>query len=111
MVPTQRIFQDNIIMTVHPSYACITIHLFVLLFIMRTADDLRNQLKSNIDEHYKLLVPEIRNGLVLYMNTDLANHMQETVRLVSMLVSEGDANFKALFQPITCLLTTALVCF
>ena len=86
----------------------------ILLFIMRTADDLRNQLqifKSNIDEHYKLLVPEIRNGLVLYMNTDLANHMQETVRLVSMLVSEGDANFKALFQPITCLLTTALVCF
>ena len=43
--------------------------LFVLLFRMRTADDLRNQLqifKSNIDEHYKLLVPEIRNGLVLY---------------------------------------------
>ena len=43
----------------------------MLLFRMRTADDLRNQLqmfKKTIDEHYKLLVPEIRNGLVLYIN-------------------------------------------
>ena len=33
--------------------------LFVLLFRMRTADDLRNYLlmfKNDIDEHYKLLV-------------------------------------------------------
>ena len=64
--------------------------LFVSLFRMRTSDDLRNQLKmfkNDIDDHYKLLVPAIRNGLVLYINTDLANlKMQETVRLVSKLV-------------------------
>ena len=30
--------------------------LFVLLFRMRTADDLRNQLQNDIDDHYKLLV-------------------------------------------------------
>ena len=74
--------------------------LFVLLFRMRTADDLRNQLqmfKNDIDDHYKLLVPEIRNGLVLYINIDLANlNMKETVRLVSKLVPIGDANLKAL---------------
>ena len=49
--------------------------LFVLLFRIRTADDLRNQLqmfKNDIDEHYKLF-PEIRNGLVLYINVDLEN--------------------------------------
>ena len=43
---------------------------------MRATDDLRNHLlmfKDNIDEHYKLLVPEIRHGIVLYMNIDLAN--------------------------------------
>ena len=57
--------------------------LFVLLFRMRLAGDLRNQLqifKSDIDEHYKLLVPEIRNGLVLYINIELEYlNMQETV--------------------------------
>ena len=57
--------------------------------------------KSDINEHYKLLVPEIRNGLVLYINIDLANHMQEAVRFVSKLVPEDDANFKTLFQSIT----------
>ena len=50
---------------------------------MRTANDLRNHLlmfKNDIDEHYKLLVPEIRNGLVLYINIDLASlNKQETV--------------------------------
>ena len=60
-----------------------------------------------IDDHYKLLVLEIRNGLVLYMNTDLANlKMQETVRLVSKLVPIGDTNLKALFMSITHSLTT-----
>mgnify|MGYP003472557133 CR=1 FL=1 len=76
--------------------------LSVLLFRMRPADDLRNHLqifKSDIDDHYKLLVPEIRNGLVLYINIELANlNMQETVRLVSNLIPEGDANLKALSQ-------------
>ena len=84
--------------------------LFVSLFRMRTADDLRNQLqmfKNDIDNHYKLLVPEIRNGLVLYIHTDLANlKMQETVRLVSKLVPTGDTNLKALSKSITRLLTT-----
>ena len=84
--------------------------LFISLFRMRTADDLRNQLrmfKNDIDNHYKLLVPEIRNGLVLYIHTDLANlKMQETVRLVSKLVPTGDTNLKALSKSITRLLTT-----
>ena len=48
---------------------------------MRATDDLRNHLlmfkdnidENDIDEHYKLLVPEIRHGIVLYMNIDLAN--------------------------------------
>ena len=56
--------------------------LFVLLFRMRTADDLRNQLqifKSDIDEHYKLLIPEIRNGLVLYIIELAKLNKQETV--------------------------------
>ena len=63
---------------------------------MRTANDLGNHLlmfKNDIDEHYKLLVPEIMNGLVLYINIDLANlNKQETVRLVSKLVPNDDAN-------------------
>ena len=84
--------------------------LSVLLFRMRTADDLRNHLqtfKSDIDDNYKLLAPEIRNGLVLYINIELANlNMQETVRLVSNLIPESDANLKALSQSITRLLTT-----
>ena len=83
--------------------------LFVLLFRMKTPDDLRNHIqmfKNDIDDHYKLLVPEIRNGLVLYINKDLANlNMQETVRLISKLVPESDANLKALSQSITRLLT------
>ena len=53
--------------------------------------------KHDIDEHYKLLVPEIRNRLVPYINIDLANlNIQETVRLVSRLVPTGDANLKVL---------------
>ena len=73
MVPTQRIFQDNIIILMYHRYA-LTLRnacLLIMLFRMRTADDLRNNLlmvKNDIDEHYKLLVPDIRNGLVLYMN-------------------------------------------
>ena len=63
---------------------------------MRTANDLRNHLllfKTDIDEHYKLLVLEIRNGLVLYIKIDLANlNKQETGRLVSKLVPNDDAN-------------------
>ena len=63
---------------------------------MRTANDQRNHLlmfKNDIDENYKLLVSEIRNGLVLYINIDLANlNKQETVRLVSKLVPNNDAN-------------------
>ena len=77
---------------------------------MRTANDLRNHLlmfKNDIDEHYKLLVPEIRNGLVLYINIDLASlNKQETVRLVSKLVPNDDANLKALSQSITRLLAS-----
>ena len=87
-------------MLVYPSYALNACYL-------STADDLRNQLPMFIDDHYKLLVLEIRNGLVLYMNTDLANlKMQETVRLVSKLVPIGDTNLKALFMSITHSLTT-----
>ena len=45
--------------------------------------------------------------MVLYINIEPANlHMQETARLVSNLVPEGDANLKALSQSITRLLTT-----
>ena len=77
---------------------------------MRTANDLRKHLlmfKNDIDEHYKLLVPEIRNGLVLYINIDLASlNKQETVRLVSKLVPKDDANLKALSQSITRLLAS-----
>ena len=63
--------------------------------------------KNDIDEHYKLLVPEIRNGLVLHINIDLANlNKQETVRLVSKLVPNDDANLKALSQSITRLLAS-----
>ena len=84
--------------------------LCVSLFRMRSADDLRNQLQmfnNDIDDHYKLLVPEIRNGLALYINKDLANlKIQETVRLVSKLVPTGDTNLKALSKSITRLLTT-----
>ena len=73
---------------------------------MRTANDLRNH-KNDIDEHYKLLVPEIRNGLVLYINIDLANlNKQETVRLVSKLVPNDNANLMALLQSITRLLAS-----
>ena len=95
------------------SKLCINIEkctLFVLLFRMRTANDLRNHLlifKNDIDEHYKLLVLEVRNGLVLYINIDLANlNKQETVRLVSKLVPNNDANLKALSQSITRLLAS-----
>ena len=107
MVPTKSTFQDNIFMLVYPTL-CINIEkcmLFVSLFRMRTVDDLRNQLqmfKHDIDDHYKLLVPEIRNGLVLYINTDLANlKMQKTVSLISKLVSTGNTNLKALSNSIT----------
>ena len=78
---------------------------------MRTANDLRNHLlmfKNAIDEHYKLLVPEIRNGLVQYINIDLMANLnkQETVRLVSKLVQNDDANIKALSQSIKRLLAS-----
>ena len=110
MVHTQRIFQDSIFMLVYPSYA-FTLRNAVLLFLsMRTANDLRNHLlmfNNDTDEHYKLLVPEIKNGLVLYINIDLASlNKQETVRLVSKLVPNDDANLKALSQTITRLLAS-----
>ena len=87
MVPTQHIFQDDIF-----KFVCINIEkciLFVLLFRMRTPDNLKNNLlmlmfKNDIDEHYKLLVPEIRNGLVPYINIDQANfNMQEIKKFQS----------------------------
>ena len=56
-----------------------------MLFRMRTADDLRNNLfmvKNHIDE--LLLVPEIRNGLVLFINIDRTN-----------FIIRNDVGFKA----------------
>ena len=52
---------------------CATI-VFFLLFRMKTVLDLRrliNDYKKDMSEHGSLLAPEIRNGLVLYINWNL----------------------------------------
>ena len=49
--------------------------LFVLLFRMRTANDLRNQFqmfKNDIDDHYKLLVlSDLQVGEMMYNGKDI----------------------------------------
>ena len=49
--------------------------LFVLLFRMRTANDLRNQFqmfKNDIDDHYKLLVlSDLQVGEIMYNGKDI----------------------------------------
>ena len=47
-----------------------------LLFRMKIVIDLRrliNDYKKDVSEHGSLLAPEIRNGLVLYINSNLKN--------------------------------------
>ena len=47
-----------------------------LLFRMKTVIDRRrfiNDYKKDVSEHGSLLAPEIRNGLVFYINSNLKN--------------------------------------
>ena len=63
-----------------------------LLFRMKTVIDLRrliNDYKKDVSEHGSLLAPEIRNGLVLYVNSNLKNAKpMEKAKIVAKLRCE-----------------------
>ena len=81
-----------------------------LLFRMKTVIDLRmliNDYKKDVSEHGSLLAPEIRNGLVLYTNSNLKNAKpMEKAKIVAKLAPGQDVNINALCTSIKRVLQT-----
>ena len=118
MVPTHCSFQAKYSCLIrctcmdYMMHTCATVHikfkllilLLFLLFRMKTAVDLY---KNDLSEHGNLLPPEIRNGLVLCIKSNLTNTKpMETANRVTKLAPGQDVNINALCNSITCLLQT-----
>ena len=77
---------------------------------MKTVIDLRrliNDHKKDVSEHGSLLSPEIRNGLVLYINSNLKNAKpMEKAKIVAKLAPGQDVNINALCTSIKRVLQT-----
>ena len=79
---------------------------------MKTVIDLRrliNDYKIDVSEHGSLLAPEIRNGLVLYINSNLKNAKptcMEKAKIVAKLAPGQDVNNNALCTSIKRVLQT-----
>ena len=82
----------------------------LLLFRMKTVIDLKrliNDYKKDLSENGNLLAPEIRNGLVLYINSNLTNAKpMETAKIVAKLAPGQDVNINALCTSIKHVLQT-----
>ena len=75
-----------------------------LLFRMKTVIDLRrliNDYKKDVSEHGSRLAPEIRNGLVLYINSNLKN-----AKPMEKVATGKDVNINALCTSIKRVLQT-----
>ena len=81
-----------------------------LLFRMKTVIDLRrliNDYEKDVSEHGSLLAPEIRNGLVLYINSNLKNAKpMEKAKIVTKRAPGQDVNINALCTSIKRVLQT-----
>ena len=81
-----------------------------LLFRMKTVIDLRrliNDYKKDVSEHGSLLAPEIRNGLMLYINSNLKNAKPiGKAKIVAKLAPGQYVNINALCTSIKRVLQT-----
>ena len=80
------------------------------LFRMKTVADLRmliNGYKKDVSEDGSLLAPDVTNGLVLYINSNLKNAKPvEIARIVAKLAPRQDVNINALCASIKRVLQT-----
>ena len=110
MMPTYCSFQAKYSCLITSYHTRTCMHAIISLFRMKTVADLRmliNGYKKDVSEDGSLLAPDVTNGMVLYINSNLKNAKPvEIARIVAKLAPRQDVNINALCASIKRVLQT-----